>query len=192
MIDSARTPEAPRWKVRLLKIVSILLIAGVTQLSIGCYGSFPLTRTLYKFNGNLTESKWVHSIVLWILGIFGVYAVTIFVDFVILNLVEFWSGDKLMTSAVYEQDDGTRIALSPGENDNEAILTIEKNGELLAMRRFQRQDNGIVLVFDELDEPAGKVIPASDGGFMLQNADGTEEHHLSGTKIEELRAAIEG
>jgi hypothetical protein len=74
------------------------LIVGVLALSLvlsGCYGSFQMTKKLYKWNGTLGD-KYVKSIVCWVMVIVPVYAVAGFVDFIALNTIEFWTGNNPM------------------------------------------------------------------------------------------------
>lgn len=51
---------------------------------------------MYKFNETVTGNKFINNILFWILGGLGVYGVTIFLDYVILNLIEFWTGSNLL------------------------------------------------------------------------------------------------
>ncbi len=57
----------------------------------GCYGSFSLTKRLYRWNGGL-GSKFAESAVMWALIIIPVYELSLLGDFVLFNLIEFWSG----------------------------------------------------------------------------------------------------
>src|SRR5690606_37348724 len=67
--------------------LALALSLGVS----GCYGSFALTRWVYDFNGKITDNKFVHTIVTWAFIILPVYSIAGFVDFVVLNLIEFWT-----------------------------------------------------------------------------------------------------
>ncbi len=74
-------------------------IAVVVASSIavgGCIGSFSLTTKLYSWNEKATDNKYVNTAILWVLGILPVYDATLFVDFVVLNTIEFWSGKNPM------------------------------------------------------------------------------------------------
>jgi hypothetical protein len=72
-------------------MLASLLFMGVIQT--GCFGSFALTKKVYEFNDGL-ENKWLKSIAFWGLNIIPVYGFAGFVDVVILNLVEFWTGSN--------------------------------------------------------------------------------------------------
>lgn len=77
----------------LSRIVALLVIAVMLVNLAGCYGSFSLTRKLYTWNGSLGD-KWINTVVFWILLILPAYEATSFIDFVVLNTVEFWTGSN--------------------------------------------------------------------------------------------------
>ncbi len=180
--------ETPsRCVFHVQRALCVLLLAGMIPVLTNCYGTFPLTRTVYKLNGSITDSQLVHSIILWIFGVFlGVYGITVFVDFVILNLIEFWSGDPIELSQSYEQDDGSVVALGPGLRPNEAVLTVSRDGVVETERRFVRNDEGITTVYDGQGREMGRVVPDGQKGFLFEDASGAEKARLSGTDIKQL------
>ena len=109
---------------RFIKVISILLIICLFTLSFsGCYGKFNLTKKLYDWNGKVGD-KWVSSIVMWVLFIVPVYEIVGFVDFVILNVIEFWTGKN-------------PVAMGPGESETQLVQMDGKTYEITAtMNRF--------------------------------------------------------
>ncbi|MGD9930827.1 MAG: DUF3332 domain-containing protein [Mangrovibacterium sp.] len=79
-------------KVRNLSVV--VLLAAVLMQS--CIGSFKLTRTVYDWNNSIGD-KFVNELVFLACIIVPVYGVATFVDAVVLNSIEFWSGENPMT-----------------------------------------------------------------------------------------------
>jgi len=75
-------------KTALLFAMSSLVI---TQT--GCFGEFALVRKVYSWNEGL-DSKFVRTLVFYALNIIPVYGIAGFIDFAILNLIEFWSGSN--------------------------------------------------------------------------------------------------
>lgn len=69
----------------------------------GCFGEFALTRKAYVWHDGVTDSKFVKSLLLWIPMGF-VYSITAFVDVVILNLIEFWSGSNPLSMVEGEHE----------------------------------------------------------------------------------------
>lgn len=177
------------WKTRGAKALCIMVLAGMMPVLTSCYGSFPITRTVHEFNGNITNSKWIHSIFLWVFLILPVYWLATVVDFFLLNIIEFWSGDTLLASTEYTLDDGREVAFGPGESEDVAILTIEREGELEIYRRMERQDNGRTLIYDEMHEHLATVTPQTGGGFLIESADGSQSELLSKMEIDQLKLA---
>ncbi|MBN2423543.1 MAG: DUF3332 domain-containing protein [Calditrichaceae bacterium] len=92
----------------VFKSVAILMIVLFSAFTFtGCYGKFELTKRLYKWNGSQGD-KFVNSVVMWVLMIIPVYIIVGFVDFVILNVVEFWTGKNPM-------------AMEPGETETQLV-----------------------------------------------------------------------
>lgn len=161
-----------------------LMIPGMINLS-GCYGSFPLTGAIYDINGDVTNNTIVHSIVMIVFAIFGVYGISILLDALILNSVEFWSGDEIHIGQSTVQPDGSVVAIAPGEAPNIAYLTITKDNELIAKRRMVRDENGVTSVYDEKGNFLSTVKPDNEGGFEFYNENG---NHIGGITEENIAA----
>jgi hypothetical protein len=85
------------------KLISLILIIGFSMgIMIQCYGSFPLVRTVYNFNGSIGDQSkaggFIRSIVMIVLTIIPVYGISFLADAIILNSIEFWSGKKMNLS----------------------------------------------------------------------------------------------
>ena len=139
------------------------VIAGATafvMLGTGCFGSFALTRKVYEFNKGVGD-KWMQSIVAWAFCIIPVYGFAVGVDFIILNLVEFWTGTN-------------PVAYGPGQSRD-----LDVDGQTLRMTRLDestvemgRLVNGQVLdvVVFKMDSELGQVIATSTDGTLLASA----------------------
>jgi hypothetical protein len=66
-------------------------------------GKFALLKKLYAWNEKATGNKFIDNLLFWILNIIPVYGIVTFVDVVILNLVEFWTGSNPMAMAPGER-----------------------------------------------------------------------------------------
>lgn len=77
----------------LTKIVAIALMSSIMFKS--CIGSFRLTNTYWEWQNNATGNKFVNAIIFWVIG-HAVTGVTLFVDVIILNTIEFWTGSNPM------------------------------------------------------------------------------------------------
>lgn len=79
------------FQIRKVLLYTLLSWTAFTQ--VGCFGKFALTRMIYEWNDSL-GNNFLKSLVMWILIIIPVYAIAGFVDIVLLNLIEFWSGSN--------------------------------------------------------------------------------------------------
>ena len=116
----------------------------------GCYGKFALTKKLYNFNGSI-GNKFAAQVVFWAFVIVPVYEVCAFVDTVVFNLIEFWSG-------------GNPIAMKDGETQERVV---EADGQRV---KLTFSDRGQTVRIDG----AGKsyVLRVEDSGATLRTADG--------------------
>lgn len=98
--------------------IALLLVAVVMN---GCYGSFKLTRSLWDWNGTVGD-KFVNELVFLAFNIVPVYGVAAFADALVLNSIEFWSGNNPMS-----MKDGEKEQKTVEIDGKEYRLTAEKN-----------------------------------------------------------------
>lgn len=85
---------------------TVALMLGVGTIGTSCMGSWSLTKVVYNWNDGATGNKYVDNILFWALA--PVYSVTLGVDYIALNLIEFWTGSN-------------PIAMKPGEKENQLV-----------------------------------------------------------------------
>ena len=124
-------------------ILMLLLVSVITMSMVGCFGNFSLTKQVYNFNKDI-ENPFVRSILMWVMFIVPVYPIASWIDVVILNLIEFWTGDN-------------PIAMNEGESQTQFIAHEGIEYEITATRnRFDikevgNPDNAFAIVFDVED-----------------------------------------
>lgn len=159
----------------------ILCFVLFVFLFTGCTGSFQLTNTIYDFHRE--QSKWVDEILFLALIIVPVYGISMFVDGVVLNSIEFWTGKKLLrvsidtnnnhvialnesdVSIVYYKADNsytvqTKNTISPRfkiQQDGESIMILDRNNNLI-YQTLKTQKRGIQ-VYDASGDPIMHVTP---------------------------------
>lgn len=132
--------------MRKLKLsIAIILIACYSLVQTGCIGSFSLTNKVLDFNREI-GSKFANEAVFLAFLIIPVYSVTTLVDALVLNTIEFWTGDNPVAHV----------------NDNNELIDVKKTGNKYTLNNrstneqlevyFDNQNN---TVFAEVD---GKVI----------------------------------
>ena len=76
-------------------IISIVLCIAVALMTISCYGKFPVTKAVYRVNGDVSDEKIVKTLVFWGMIILPVYELSMLGDAIVFNLIEFWTGEPL-------------------------------------------------------------------------------------------------
>jgi hypothetical protein len=69
-------------------ITGVMLAASLS----GCMGHFGLRSKLLKFNLSVVENRWGREVLF--VPLFPVYAICTLVDILVLNSIEFWSGNN--------------------------------------------------------------------------------------------------
>jgi len=157
-----------------------ILMLGISTLSTGCFGSFSLTRKLYDMNKSI-GNKFGQSVVLWVFLIVPVYEVCAGVDFIILNLIEFWSGSNPLAMKPGEKDsrivkakDGKQYVITATQNrfDITASGTGDKTALVYAPQNntWSIEKNGLVTRLATIHEDINKVeIYHADGSVSLHD-----------------------
>lgn len=106
-------------KVKTYLVAMLFMLATLFQT--GCIGSFQMTNQLYDWNQGL-NSKALQELVFVGFVILPVYAVTLFIDGLILNSIEFWSGSNPMAMEAGDleeqivQNEGTSYRITATKN----------------------------------------------------------------------------
>lgn len=106
---------------KIKSLILGVLFLSMTILQTGCFGSFKLTNSLYDWNMGLGADAG-KEIVFLAFVIIPVYGVTLFIDAVILNTIEYWTGSSPMS--MNEGDSETQIVQNGG---NSYEITATKN-----------------------------------------------------------------
>lgn len=84
-------------------------LVAIALLTAGCTGPFRLTTKVHDWNRGIS-GDWMEEVVFLCLNIIPVYGVSVFVDAIVLNSIEFWTGDALITKV----DDATTSVVVDG------------------------------------------------------------------------------
>lgn len=163
-----------RW-IRTSPISLFIVFSLITILPLlGCYGEFALTKSVYRFNGDISPDSFIQSAVLWVLAFFFIYEVAIVVDVVIFNLIEFWSGDNPMTAkTTFSNPDGSQVVMTPSSDGKEVQVDVVRDGEMIDTRKIVRTSATHFDVMDSKGVLVGGVDRNSEGGLEFSRP-GTE------------------
>ena len=173
---------------RLLRQLSIGILATGLVATSGCYGNFKLTNAVYKWNGKVTDNTVLNSIVMIVLVIIPVYGVCMFVDGLIVNSIDFWTGKPVEVSKTTKLQDGTEITLAPGATKDQAVLTIRKDGKLVATRTYVRVNGNTTNIVDESGAVVSSVVH-DNGTLTARDAQGVVVANYSKQDLATLVAA---
>lgn len=127
------------------KSVTLLMattIAGSVLFS-SCIGSFGLTNKLLDWNRNI-DSKFVNELVFIAFWIVPVYEISALADVLVLNSIEFWSGNNPVADVGNVKTLDTKNGVYTVETKKDGYH-IQKEGET----------NALDLVFNETDQSWG-------------------------------------
>lgn len=79
-------------KKKTLSVALVMALVGSMTIS-SCIGSFSLTKKVHEWNQNL-GNKFVNELVFIAFCIVPVYEVAAFIDAIVINSIEFWSGSN--------------------------------------------------------------------------------------------------
>ncbi len=156
------------------RAVATVLLAAMIPFSTACFGSFNLTRQLYKFNREVSNDKWIRWIVFLGMAVFPVYAAGFVVDGLFGNSVEFWGGRSPFAMAP-----GTTREIAGTDGSVLRVTTLEAG----VVRLELRDAAGTTHRLHVTQEGDGLVATDADGRILGRVSD------LAGTPQLELAAA---
>jgi hypothetical protein len=134
------------------------LVMVLTVVLAGCYGSFNLTKKLYKWNGDFSHQKWEKEGAFLGCAILPVYFFATLGDAVIFNSIEFWGGKNPVQAKNVK-------SIQIGED--QAVLSYTPETKRLRVDSFRNGKHNKTVVF----EPGNEGMVAHDGkGAVIMTA----------------------
>jgi hypothetical protein len=111
--------------MKFRRVLAGALLAGFLPAAVsGCFGRFELTRKVYRFNKEISPDKWIQWMAFLVLTIVPVYGIATFVDAVVANSLEFWTGRNPVVARVGDQ----RVTRGPAGEF--AVSTLRGDGSI--------------------------------------------------------------
>ena len=131
-------------KKKYLSVALVLAIAG-SLISSSCIGSFSLTNKLLAWNEQV-GSKFVNELVFFAFWILPVYEVSALADLLVLNSIEFWSGNNPVArgTKVIDGEDGRYLV----ECDGKGYTITSENDKSVVRLDFEEKDNSWSVNYD--------------------------------------------
>jgi hypothetical protein len=140
--------------------VALFLASWLLLVQTGCFGRFALVKKVYEFNdsvgGKGLGGRFVKQILYMVMTIIPVYGIAGFIDGIILNLIEFWTGSNPLAMVEGEQE----IQMVRKGNDL-FKLTATKNQ--MHIKQLQGANAGQEVTF--------VWQPEQNAWYMLQNGE---------------------
>lgn len=168
--------------------VAVALLLGSSMLFTSCIGSFTLTNKLLDWNRQV-GNKFLNELVFFAFCVLPVYPVTALADVLVLNSIEFWSGENPMAvnTKVVEGQDGKYLVVCDGKG---YTITSQTDGSIVRLD-FDEADNSwsvtsdgqsfkLMTIVDDshvnMLTPAGdyQLVELSDAGLMAYRESAAE------------------
>jgi hypothetical protein len=171
--------------------IAVLLLFG--QSTAACWGKFNLTRKLWGFNNGVSDSKWLKWLLFLGLTIIPIYAISAIADALVLNSIEFWSGQNPVTANEVRED--TRVV--EGKTVHTVMtaqklrIEIAEPGKELRVVEISSEGDGAVA-----RDGAGKILSQltsePDGQVVVSDGEGRPLFQRSGLEVQEIASAVQG
>ncbi len=180
---------------RLLALVLVLSVFALSNAS--CVGDFALTNKLLKWNQGL--NKWLGSFVLLVFIIIPVYGVTLLIDWIILNVIQFYGGNnpislngEPVTKEATFGDTHVAMTMRPGAALDVDIVSTDAKGvtRTLIVRETENGRLDARLVEDHAVTSRLAAYLAEDGAVVRQT-DGRSEH-FDASEVQEIVEGTSG
>ena len=76
------------------RLVVLALVLCLLPVATGCFGGFSAWHKVHEFNTNVSDNKWIQELVFLVCSWLPVYGIAGFVDMLIFNSIEFWTGNN--------------------------------------------------------------------------------------------------
>jgi len=175
---------------RVGKAVALFLAVSLAAVSAGCYGKFQLTRNLYDVNRSVDE-PYIRSVLTWILVV--PYAVTGLLDFLVFNVIEFWTGQNPVAAGpvtrAYAYGAGkTVLTLARQGEATTAVIARYDGGVLVSTLRIRDDGRGAVTAVETAADGYVRnvsAVQAADGSVDLTvaSAESTTTDHIPSSTV---------
>lgn len=156
-------------KLKLKKSITIVMIAIMGIALSGCYGSFNMTKKVHQWNGSL-DNKFVQEAVFIAFNIIPVYGVSVFVDAIILNTVEFWTGNNplaLHEGVNHIEMNGMAYIVDVADKN---VSIRDNEGHLLNELVFNTEEN---TWYSKMDGQKSKLLTIKRDKLKIHTASGS-------------------
>jgi hypothetical protein len=170
-------------KRKTLSLCAALLCGSLVLNS--CIGSFALTHKLYDWNKSVGD-KIVNELLFLACNIVPIYPIALFVDAVVLNSIEFWTGDSPLANV-------GEVKKVKSENGEYLVKSLENGyeiskGDQVMSLIYNQEQSTWNAVYDDISAELLKINNDGTASFFLPNG-GTMNVTLDAQGVAEVRRA---
>ncbi|KAA6344719.1 hypothetical protein EZS27_007672 [termite gut metagenome] len=170
-------------KRKTLSLCTVILCGSLMLNS--CIGSFGLTHKLYDWNKSVGD-KVVNELIFLACNIIPIYPVVLFVDTVVLNSIEFWTGNSPLANV-------GEVKKVKSENGEYLVKSLENGyeiskGDQVMNLIYNREQSTWNVVYDGASTELLKINNDGTANFFLPNG-GSINVTLDAQGVAEVRRA---
>lgn len=159
------------------KMVALALVISMfTLTNAACFGKFELTRKIYKFNEGISSNWFVRTLLMWVLMIVPVYAIGSFLDLLIFNLIECFTGSNVLSrlddNSVMVANGTTKAVISRA--DSQIKIDFYEHDTYTGSTRVTMDEKGVVRASGKLGSEGDFTATYQNGTFTISDKTGTE------------------
>jgi hypothetical protein len=175
-----------------------LLSAGVAHGALalaavplsGCFGSFSLTHKVWQLNDSVSDSKWVKWVLFLAFVIVPIYGISIFVDAIVLNTIEFFTGSNPMRAKLENLPGGHALAFER-VNESRVRVVHTKDGATVRVLYIEIDGTSEARVLDEGQRTVFALRDDGDGARLV-TGDGARLDALDAATLSEAYTRVSG
>lgn len=157
--------------MRKTKITVALVLAMAALLPLeSCIGSFALSNKVLTWNKSVSNSKFVNELVFFAFWVLPVYEITVLADVLVINSIEFWTGDNPVTAETKIVDGKDARYLVERDNTGYTITNLSDNSIVrfnydATDRSWSVENNGVETKFMTFNDDNTVNMISPDGSF---------------------------
>ena len=153
-----------------------MLVASSALAASGCWGSFNLTGKVYDWNGHF-DSKWVSWLIFLAFIILPVYGLLLFIDALIINTIEFYSGKNPVQRSA-DLGGGRHLVLTPTARAEVVHVQISRHERVLRSFYIEKVGDEDFRLLDERGRQIAHARGELGGVARLRDRKGRVVGHL--------------
>lgn len=148
------------------------LIALAALCGSGCFGKFGATNALYDWNVEVSDNKWLRWLVFLVLVIVPVYGLFIIADALVINTIEFFSGNNPVGGGHVKLQNGQTLTSMRTSDPNVIRHEHRKDGKLVRVVYVRRVGEHEMRLCDQAGHILARARLLANGAVELYDGRG--------------------